>query len=461
MARRFRSPFPCPGLGVLAMGAVLFAAGLGQAAVMGTPTDVTFKSLNYDINLVPDFAAGTVAGVERLRFESLADGVRTLAFTPDPLAVNAVLADGTPVSNAIEGERRVFHLARPLRKGEVATLVMSFAGRPKRDVAFDADEIHTNFFTCEVMICDDARPGDRATLSFALTLPVGMDAVAPGRLVSRGPAGEGREVWRWREDRTYPSYLYGFAAGRYSRARLDATGALSVLYRNETPERVQAMFADTARMIAFYESKAGVPLPEGRYTQVLASDDAAQEDAALTMIGEDNVAPILKDPHKDGLVAHELSHQWWGNLITCADWKELWLNEGLTSFMVAAYKEQRWGRADYDRQIASAKGDWVAAKAAGLDVPLSYGGDYPTLKDKRRIAYGKAVVFFDALRTELGEAAFWKGLRDYTRANAGRSVTARDLETAFEAASGRDLSPMFRQWVFGDPASATSGASGF
>jgi aminopeptidase N len=203
-------------------------------------------------------------------------------------------------------------------------------------------------------------------------------------------------------------------------------------------------------MAAFFGDKAGMALPEGAYTQVLVDHRGDQEDVGLSMIHRASITPILADPHEDWVVAHELAHQWWGNRVTCADWRELWLNEGMANFMVAAWKEARWGRAAYDREIANGRADWDAARTAGLDRPLSWSGDYPTLADKRRIAYGKSMVFLDRLRSELGEDAFWRGLRAYTQANAGRSVTAHDLQHAMEQASGRDLRALFKTWVYGD-----------
>ncbi|HXC54849.1 MAG TPA: M1 family aminopeptidase [Rhizomicrobium sp.] len=436
-----------------AVAAFACAAGLlfGPAAM----ADPAFKSLSYDVSLTPDFVTGVVSGVERLRFQSLSDDLDAVSFTANPLAVNATLDGQSGVTITLAGGRRIFQLPRRLAKGEVATLIMRFAGRPQRDVVFTPDEIHTGYFTCEVMICDIDRPGDRATLRFTLTLPARLDAVAPGRLISHGAAGAGLETWRWQEDRPYPAYLYGFAAGRYARTTLAQSPALWVLSAGETPQRVQAMFADTARMVAFYEAKAGVALPERRYTQVLVDRNGDQEDAALAMIEKGSIEPILSDPHEDGMVAHELAHQWWGNLLTCADWKELWLNEGMAGFMVAAYKEQRWGRAAYDHEIAVAQRAWDAAKKAGMDEPLSWAGTYPSLRDKRRIAYGKSMVFLDTLRSQLGETAFWRGVRRYTQVHAGQSVTAMNLQKAFEAASGRDLSALFKTWVYADSAPAT------
>ncbi len=427
--------------------AFVCAIGVLLAPEVAADTAPAFRPIAYDVRLTPDFATGVVSGVERLRFESLSDGLDAVSFTANPLAVNATLDGMEGVAISVEGNRRVFRLPRRLAKGETATLILSFAGRPQRDAVFTADEIHTGYFTCEVMICDIDRPGDRAALRLALTLPAGLDAVAPGRLVSRSTNGAGLETWVWQEDRPYPAYLYGFAAGRYMRTTLAQNPMLSVLSLGETQAHVQTMFAETAAMAAFYEAKAGIKLPEGRYTQVLVATNGDQEDAALAMIETGSVAPLLSDPQADGMIAHELAHQWWGNLVTCADWKELWLNEGMAGFMTAAYREQRWGRAAYDAEMAVARRAWDAAKKAGLDEPLSWSGTYPSLRDKRRIAYGKSMVFLDTLRSALGEDAFWQGVRRYTQANAGRSVTAKNLQNAFETASGRDLSALFNAWV--------------
>jgi aminopeptidase N len=138
-----------------------------------------------------------------------------------------------------------------------------------------------------------------------------------------------------------------------------------------------------------------------------------------------------------------------GNAITCADWSELWLNEGFAVFMTAAYKEERWGRPAYDRELALAHKRWSAAKDQGFDVPLSWQGQYPSLKLKRAMAYAKSIVFLDTLRHDLGEEAFWRAIRNHTRENWGKAITARDLQRAFEQSSGRDLSATFATWVYG------------
>ncbi|MBW3560537.1 MAG: hypothetical protein KY449_12390 [Proteobacteria bacterium] len=106
-------------------------------------------------------------------------------------------------------------------------------------------------------------------------------------------------------------------------------------------------------------------------------------------------------------MAHELAHQWWGNLVTCESWSEFWLNEGVTTYMVAAWKEHRWGRAAYDREMEIARRGRERAAAAGFDKPLSWPGDYPSLRVRRAVQYGKGALFMGALRGQLGDAVFW------------------------------------------------------
>jgi aminopeptidase N len=243
--------------------------------------------------------------------------------------------------------------------------------------------------------------------------------------------------------------LFGFAAGFPIQAESTHRGrtlrVAGLLPRAELERR----FADTERMLDFFERKAGTGLPGRSYTQLLVPGSEAQEKSSFSIIGRDQLDPRLADPKEDWAVAHELAHMWWGNLVTCSSWRDFWLNEGITTFMVAAYKEERWGRADYDREMDLFRARRQRAADAGFDVPLAYGGEYPSLALKRAITYSKGALFMDALRRELGDALFWKGLRAFTVANAGRTVESEDLQRAFDQAAGRDLSPLFRLWVFG------------
>lgn len=436
-----------------AMSRLLLAISIAlvpASAVAGVNKPSEFDVLHYDIDLQPNFASKEIAVIESIRFKSLVDGLGTVSFTTSALEVAAEL-NGEKLETAVAGDRRIIRLHNPMRAGEIATLQLAVRAKEPKGFVMNADTVYTNYFTCHVIVCDQDRPGDKATVDLTLDLPAAMTAaVGPGRLISHETLG-GLGRWRFRETRPTSPYLVGFAAGSFESVILDKHWPALKILANKGVEsfRVRALFRDTRRMLRFFERKSGVPYDAPHYTQLLVDGDEAQEAARHSIIGMENIEPILKDPHEDWVIAHELAHQWWGNSLTCADWSELWLNEGLTVFMVAAYKEQRWGRAAYNRELDLARKRWDAAKTQGFDVPLSWKGEYPSLKLKRAMAYAKAVVFFDTLRTQLGDETFWRAIKDYTRTHKDSVVTAIDLERSFEQTSGRDLKPLFAEWVFG------------
>jgi len=201
-------------------------------------------------------------------------------------------------------------------------------------------------------------------------------------------------------------------------------------------------------MVEFYRAVAGVPFPHATYTQLLVHGAAAQEGAGFAILGDDVVRPVLADPQEDWAIAHELAHQYWGNLLTCAEWSEFWLNEGLATFMAAAWKQQRWGEVQYQREIATATERWSRAREAGWDRPLAFAGVYPDLRTRRAIQYSKGMLLFVELRRMLGEDLFWRGIRSYTRAHAGGVVASADLQRAFEAEGAQGVGTLFAEWVY-------------
>jgi len=359
------------------------------------------------------------------------------------LTIDGAAVDGRDVTPERRGEAVVFPLPRALGRGRQATLRVAFHGTPRRGLRFDGASVYTGYSTCDWMFCAQDRPGDKATLTLALTLPRGMQSIGSGRL-TRSRAGS-RDRHTWREDRPYSSYLFGFAAGRFATWTSDGRALHASALAGA--EELASVFPDTGAMIRFFEERAGVALPHRTYAQLLVAGDEAQEAAAFSVLGGETMAPVLDGPDADWAPAHELAHQWWGNLVTCASWDDFWLNEGVTVFMTAAWKERRWGRAAYERELQGARERWAVAREAGFDRPLDFAGPYPSLRIRRAIQYSKGALFMDRLRAALGDDAFWAALRSYTREHAGGTVTTGDFRRAFEASSGRDLTAVFAGWV--------------
>jgi len=432
--------------------ALLVAARLSAAAPSPALPTGEIDVLHYALTVTPDFDRRSISGESQVSFRSQRDALAEVRFSANSLTVDRAAMRGEPVRVSRASEEIVMTLPRPLARGQTATLTIAFHGVPARGLVFGAKSVYTSYFTCDWMFCVQDRPGDKATIDLTIVVPKGMTSVGVGARGSVAPAAAGPggfEAHTSRETRPYSSYVYGFAAGDFHVVS-ERQGNAELVYLSETapPERLRALFASTGAMVRFFEEKAGVGLPHERYVQVHAPGTAAQEADAFSVIGDDMVSPILDDPQEDWVIAHELAHQWWGNLVTCADWNEFWLNEGITTFMVAAWKEHRWGRASYEREMELARQRVEAAAKAGTSVPLTSPGPFPSLSARRAIAYSKGALFMDRLRREIGEQQFWAGLRSFTRTYAGTTVVSRDFQRTFERASGRDLASLFDEWVY-------------
>jgi aminopeptidase N len=411
--------------------------------------------LHYALTVTPDFDRRSISGESQISFRSQRDALAEVRFSANSLTVDRATMRGEAVRVSRANEEIVMTLPRPLARGQTAALTIAFHGVPARGLVFGTRSVYTSYFTCDWMFCVQDRPGDKATIELTVVVPKGMTSVGVGARGSVAPAAAGPgdpgdfDAYTSRETRPYSSYLYGFAAGDFHVVS-ERQANVELVYLSETapPERLRTLFASTGAMVRFFEEKAGVGLPHGRYVQVHAPGTAAQEADAFSVIGDDMVSPILDNPQEDWVIAHELAHQWWGNLVTCADWNEFWLNEGITTFMVAAWKEHRWGRASYDREMELARQRVDAAARAGTSVPLTSPGPFPSLSARRAIAYSKGALFMDRLRRDLGEEKFWAGLRSFTRTYAGTTVVSRDFQRTFERASGRDLGALFNEWVY-------------
>jgi aminopeptidase N len=340
--------------------------------------------------------------------------------------------DGDPMASRVEDGKVVFTFPYPIRPGRLVTLYFNYAGAPARGLVWEENGLYTSYFACDWMFCALDRPGD------AFTFDVDWDVAALGW-----------QAFESELSRAYPAHVQGFAAGRWSVVRERVKETEFVYASGHAGEAdLRAMFAETPRMAAFFERRAGVPFPHSTYTQLLVQGGAAQEGAGFAILGDDAVRPVLADPHEDWAAAHEMAHAYWGNLITPKDWSHFWLSEGLTTFMVAAWKQERWGEADYQREIELATTRWARARDAGWDRPLAFAEAYPDLRTRRAIQYSKGILFFVELRRVLGDDAFWAGLRDYSSAHAGGVVASRDMQSAMEGASGRDLAALFAEWVY-------------
>ncbi len=431
----------------LAMLAAL-AWSLPATGIAAAPAGANLDVLHYTARIEPDLAARSLRGEVSIRLAVREAGARQLEFDAGELEVQSVRERGRALKFDKLGQRLRVQLPAPAAAGERRELDIAYRGAPRHGLEFhpERSEVYTVFSTSQWLVCIDA-PSERATLDLTLTVPAGLKAVGNGRLVAKSALGGRRDSFRWRLDRALPSHVYGFAAGRYHEAGGNAeTGALRYLSAELQGARLRQVFADTADMLRFFGRRAGIRY-QGDYTQVLVAKTVGQEAGGFSLLSEAYGRQALEQPEDGGLIAHEAAHQWWGNMVTARDWGHFWLNEGMATFMAAAYQQHRFGEAVYQQRVQAWKRRVDKLRESGTDHALVYAEWTQPSADDRAVVYQKGAYVLHLLRQELGERAFWRGLRAYTRAYYGHSVTTLDFRRAMERASGRDLSAFFARWV--------------
>jgi aminopeptidase N len=402
--------------------------------------------INYSVTLEPDIANKSVKGSVLIRVVPTSN---TVEFNCGELTIDSVLENNKPLEFSVNDHKVKVSLAGGQRGKGFREIEVGFHGSPKRGIRFfpDRQQVYTIFSTSQWMVCVD-DPSDKATLTFKLILPANLTPIANGQLVSQRELPNNKRVSEWQQRTPIPTYVFGFAAGPFHVVK-EKRGNVELQYlaTNYSEAEVRKIFRATPDMLDFFEDRAGVKYADKTYTQVLAAGGVEQEMSSFTALKEAYGKELLDNEQDLWLAAHEFAHQWWGNMVTCRDWNHFWLNEGIATFIAAAYLEHRFGREAYLREVETYRANYEKVRAAGKDKPLVFPDWLNPTREDRILVYDKGAYVLHLLREEMGEANFWKGLRNFTRRHFGKSVVTNDFLVAMEEAHGKSLKPFFTKWI--------------
>jgi aminopeptidase N len=366
-----------------------------------------------------------------------------------------------------DGKKLTVELDRPLAAGEEALLRISYRVKePRAGLYFfgpskdDPDVPLTVWSQGEPITnrywfpCLD-QPNVRQSTELVVTVPAGFEVLSNGALVSKGAAAKPEEVtFHWKQEKPHPSYLVTLVVGKFDVVKEEWDGRegppMPVLFYVPQGRKadVARTFGRTREMIAFFSDRFGINYPWEKYAQVVVEQFTAggMENTSATTLTDRALHDerAMLDSSPDSLIAHELAHQWWGDMVTCRDWAHLWLNEGFASYSEALWDEHKLGADEYQATMLRKSRQAVAGGKERPVVDRRYA--FPrSMFDAR--AYPKGAFVLHMLRQRLGEEAFWRGVQEYGRRNRFRSVETVELRRALESASGRDLERFFYDWT--------------
>jgi aminopeptidase N len=395
----------------------------------------------------------------------LRDGTATIAFDSVNLTIQSVSVNKSPAKFQTTPAKLLVSLPGAAHSGDKFEIDIRYEGRPVKGLYFilpDKDYPDRRTQIWSQGESEDTRyylptydyPNDRLTTETVLTVPAAWLAVGNGKLVSVADASGGMKTWTWRESLPSSTYLITVVAGEFDEVK-DAFHGLPLTYYapKGRGDRLMPNYNRTPAMIDLFNKKIGVDYPWEKYAQVMVDDFVAggMENSSATT----NTASSLKNPtlipeyptNEDDLISHELAHQWFGDLVTCKDWGNVWLNEGFATFFEAVWKENHYGheQADYDRWTTGR--EWFAKTDLYTKPVVRF--DFDESEEFDGNAYEKGGFVLYMLRHQIGEEAFWNGIKHYLDVNRGKNVVTADLIRAIEEANHVNVDRFFHDWIFG------------
>ncbi|MDA1053346.1 MAG: M1 family aminopeptidase [Planctomycetota bacterium] len=413
-----------------------------------------------------------------LRFDwerQQADGRATLTLTPfktmKEIALDAagmritrVTRETTVLKHETKPQQLIVELDREATAGESLDLVIEYViTKPKHGLHFvvpdDSEKNQPRMVWTQSepeyarywFPCIDS-PADRLTSEIVATVPQDYFVLSNGTLESQRLNDDGTQTWHWKQDQSHVPYLFSVVAGEFDafEQKWQDVPVISYVPKGQL-ESAARSFEKTPAMMDFFSRKIGVKYPWPKYTQICVDEygwGGMEHTSATTLnMGTLHDQRAHLDVSSDELVAHELAHQWYGDLLTCKDWGEIWLNESFATYFATLWNEEDfgWDEATWTRHEEAEDYKKEDKRYRRAIVNYRYN-DPENVFDSH--AYPKGGRVLHMLRFVLGDELFWKAIHHYTARNAHRTVETADLRIAIEEVTGQGLNWFFDQWLY-------------
>jgi aminopeptidase N len=432
------------------------------------PRSRTYDVLHYSIRTRFDVPQKTVIGDTTVTLKPLSAGLRSFELDASDMEVESVALDsgGAALIWTQTPDKLNIKLDRPFNPDDTISLRIRYRAKPERGLYFiPQSRAARNNITKPAQIwtqgepednhhwfpCYDS-PDDKATSEQYITTRANEIAISNGKLVETIDNQDGTRTFHWKMDQEHASYLVSLVVGDYVKMS-DAYKDVPLEYYTYagTEEQARRSFSKTAKMMDWFSRALKYDYPFNRYAQTIVANFifGGMENITATTHAD---TEILHGDEADGLsaenlVSHELSHSWFGNLVTAKDWTNLWLNEGFATFFEASFKEHDQGRDAYLYEMRANESAYFLEDLLQYRRPVVSNRYRAPLDIFDATLYKKGGYVVHMLREQVGDEMFWKSLNNYLSQYKYKSTETADLQKVFEATSGQRLDWFFDQWL--------------
>jgi aminopeptidase N len=458
---------------VFLIGLIALVPGVfGQTSKPDFNRSRTYDVQHYVVRLSFDRAAKKISGDTIVRLKPLRKDFKTLELDAAQMTFASVKLEssGADLQYRQADEKIIITLDKGYSPKDLISVRLKYAAWPTRGIYFIDEKIDGGkvFHSAQIWTQNEPErahfwfpsydfPDDKATSEEIITVAGDETVIGNGELLETLDNVDGTKTFHYQMSVPHATYVTSFVVGKYAKTSDSYKKTPLGFYVYPGSESVVPnAFRKTKDALRTFEELTGVDFPFYKYDQTIVAgfeEFSAMENVTATTFSDRDVFLAQFEqtrPVVDDIVTHELAHSWFGNMVTCRNWAELWLNEGFATYMEAAFREKMYGRENYLKKLRNDLLEFFAegaprAKRHGLYNLLARPDD--SIFDVT--TYQKGGLVIHMLRETVGDKAFWKAINVYLKRHQFENVETADLQKAMEEATGKKLDWFFAQWVYG------------
>ena len=438
----------------------------GAAAKPQYSPDKNFRTLHVRIALDIDVDKKTVGAECTTTLKSL-NGKPELSLDAKDFKAVSVKVNNKPVKHKYDGSK--IEITVKANPDDILTVAVKYKlTAPKLGIYFVGPDKHYPKKAKQVWSHSESEdtkywfptqdvPDNKSTSETVITVPNTFTVVSNGALLKvTENKTEKRKTFHWKMSKPHSPYLISFATGEFDEVKDNWRGVPVTYYCEKgRADEIKRAFAKTPQMMEFFSKKIGVKYQYEKYAQVAVIDFifggmehttcTTQTDTVL----HDEKAHEEVQYSADGLAAHELAHQWFGDLLTCKDWSHIWLNEAFATYFDALFQREDKGEEYFQWDMHMNALSYLAEDKDKYRRPIVTNMFRRSNDLVDRHTYQKGACVLRMLHETLGDELWWKTINHYVERNKNKSVETLDFIEAIEEATGKNMKKFCDQWIFG------------